>query len=493
MDVQALEGLRLRHPSWRLLRADNAPLIIGFLHRTFVAPNKRTLAQPELVSKLDDLLFHLRRERGEGTYPKPAASYLDDWASDQSAFLRKYYPADADEPHYDITPSTEKVISWIGALGKRQFVGTQSRLLAVFEEMRRLIEGTDADAGSRMAELLRRRAEIDAEIARIRGGDVPVLDATSAKERFQHAMTMARALLSDFREVEQNFRDLDRMVRERIAQFDGDKGQLLGEIFGERDMIVESDEGRSFRAFWEFLMSPSRQEELTALLTKAFALEAVQELEPDRRLLRIHFDWLDAGEVAQRTVARLSEQLRRYIDDKAFLENRRIMQILRDLEGHALAVREAPPQGPFMEIGDSAPEIRLPFERPLFRSPVSRSIAAEIETAGSEPIPADALFGHTFVDKSRLKALIRKTLQTRPQVSLADLVAAAPLEQGLAEVVAYMSLAADDAHAVIDDRHKQTLIWTDADNVRRQATLPLVIFARPAAVPALPLDRSPEP
>ena len=34
------------------------------------------------------------------------------------------------------------------------------------------------------------------------------------------------ALLSDSREVEQNFRDLDRGVPTRIAQWDGDKGAL---------------------------------------------------------------------------------------------------------------------------------------------------------------------------------------------------------------------------------------------------------------------------
>ena len=41
-------------------------------------------------------------------------------------------------------------------------------------------------------------------------------------------------------------------------------------------------------------MSSSRQTELTSLLDKVFALAPVQELAPDRRLLRVHFDWLEA-------------------------------------------------------------------------------------------------------------------------------------------------------------------------------------------------------
>jgi len=72
-------------------------------------------------------------------------------------------------------------------------------------------------------------------------------------------------------------------------------------------------------------------------------------------------------------------------------------------------------------------------------------------------------------------------LQTASQVSLADLVAEYPIEQGLAELVTYLSLAAEDRLALIDDTAKQTVSWTDTEGVRRQATLPQVIFTRRAA------------
>jgi hypothetical protein len=108
-------------------------------------------------------------------------------------------------------------------------------------------------------------------------------------------------------------------VRERIALWDGAKGALLQDILGERDLINESDQGRSFRAFWDFLMSRARQEELTELLSRVLQLEPVAELAPDPRLARVHYDWLEAGEHAQRTVALLSQQLRRFLDDQAYL------------------------------------------------------------------------------------------------------------------------------------------------------------------------------
>ena len=483
MDYRSLEALAQQHPAWRLLRADHAPLIASFLHRVFVASNVRTLPQPELATRLEDTLFQLRREHGDHLFPRAAQAYLDDWASDSHAYLRKYYPPEGDEPHFDITPATEKAIVWLDSLTRRQFIGTSSRLVTVFDLLRQLIERMETDADVRIAELERRRAAIDGEIARIRGGAVPVIDEVDAKERFLHAVGMAKGLLSDFREVEQNFRDLDRGVREQIATWDKEKGALLDEIFGERDVIVESDEGKSFRAFWDFLMSPSRQEELSGLLEQAFALAPIRALAPDRRLLRIHFDWLEAGEVTQRTVARLSEQLRRFIDDKAFLENRRIMQILRDIETAALASRNRMPDGVFMELYEPGPEINLVMERPLFTPPAKPVLNGRIVDGDDEIVPADALIDHVYVDKDRLKSQIRQSLQLRVQISLPELIAAKPLEQGLAELVAYLSIAADDPAAIIDDRGRQTLEWTDDAGRRREATLPIVIFGRPPSTP----------
>ena len=133
MDYRTLETLRRRHPAWRLLVADHAPLIVSFLHDTFIRPNVRTLSQPELATRLEDHLFSLRADLGEEMFPREAAHYLDTWASDEHAWLRKYYPPNSDEVHFDITPATERAIDWLVELGQRRFVGTESRLMAIFD------------------------------------------------------------------------------------------------------------------------------------------------------------------------------------------------------------------------------------------------------------------------------------------------------------------------------------------------------------------------
>ncbi|MCC5857153.1 MAG: DUF3375 domain-containing protein [Ectothiorhodospiraceae bacterium] len=479
MDHDYLHRLRRTHPGWRLLQADHAPMVIAFLHRCFVEPNVRVLAASELENALEDYLFHLRDQMGEEAFPRSAPAYLADWANDERGWLRKYYPQDSDEPHYDLTPGTEQAIRWLAGLEQPHFIGAESRLTLVFDLLKQIVEGSETDPEARIRDLEARRDAIQREIDQVRAGHLTLMDPTRLRERFLQMADTARGLLGDFRQVEANFRALDRQVREQVATWEGGKGDVLDQVFGEHDRIAESDQGRSFRAFWDLLMSPSRQEELTVLLARTLSLKPVQELEPDPELARVHYDWLAAGEHTQRVVARLSEQLRRYLDDQAWLENRRIMALIRDLEQHALALRNAPPPTEFtLSLDEPAPRAELPMERPLFSLPVKPHIDQQVLEAGEAEGGVDVLFDQAYVDRGRLQHRVRQALQTRDQISLAALLEDYPLEQGLAELVTYLALATEDHRSVIDEGGAQRVHWRDADGIARSATLPQVIFCR---------------
>lgn len=299
LDYDALDALRSHHPAWRLLRSDHAALVVSFLQRVFVAPNVRVMAAADLAEALEDELYALRQRLGQGAFPKSATEYLNDWAAADKAWLRKFYRTGSDEAQFDLTPATEKAIAWLTQLSERPFIGTESRLLTLFDLLKQMSDGSEADPNKRLAELHKKRAEIDAEIAQVEAGHLPMLEGAALKDRFQQFTQGARALLADFREVEHNFRLLDRRVRERIALWEGGKGELLEKIMGERDAIADSDQGKSFRAFWDFLLSSRRQEELAELLDRVLALPAVAELQPDARTGRrivIMYKW-DVAEV----------------------------------------------------------------------------------------------------------------------------------------------------------------------------------------------------
>ncbi|MBK9085679.1 MAG: DUF3375 domain-containing protein [Sterolibacteriaceae bacterium] len=480
LDFATVDALRTHHPAWRLLRSDHAALVASFLHRVFVAPNVRVTAAADLAEALEDELYALRQYLGDAAFPKPALEYLNDWAAPDKGWLRKFYRPGTDEAQFDLTPATEKAIAWLAQLSERQFVGTESRLLTLFDLLKQMREGSEADPAKRIAELHKKRDEIDAEIARVLSGDVPLLDDTALKDRFQQFIQGARELLTDFREVEHNFRQLDRRVRERIALWEGAKGALLEEIMGERDAIADSDQGKSFRAFWDFLLSSRRQEELTELLDRVLALPAVADLKPDTRTRRVHYDWMEAGEHTQRTVASLSQQLRRFLDDQAWLENRRIMDILHGIESKALALRESPPSGTVMEMAESNVGVELAMERPLFTPAIKPVIADLALQVGNEDIDPSALFDQVVVDKTRLTRHIRHALQVRTQITLSELVSAQPLQQGLAELVAYLQLGTETFSTVVDEDTIEPIRWQavapDGSELTRSARLSRVIF-----------------
>ncbi|AXB45228.1 DUF3375 family protein [Amycolatopsis albispora] len=91
MDFDELDSLRRHDPAWRLLRADHAPLVLGFLRKVFVDDNVRSISATELTSRLDDELW------------------------------------------------------------ERSFVGTESRLNTVFELLRQMAYGAQTDPAARLA------------------------------------------------------------------------------------------------------------------------------------------------------------------------------------------------------------------------------------------------------------------------------------------------------------------------------------------------------
>ena len=168
-------------------------------------------------------------------------------------------------------------------------------------------------------------------------------------------------------------------------------------------------------------------------------LPAVADLKPDPRTRRVHYDWLEAGEHTQRTVAQLSQQLRRFLDDQAWLENRRIMDILRGIEAKALAVRDAPPAGEVMRIAESAADIELPMERPLYTP------AHQAGDRGDRPGGWRRRHGcrcAVRAGRRRQGAAAHATSARRCRSARRSRCASwpsrQPLQQGLAELVAYL-------------------------------------------------------
>ncbi|MEI2778163.1 MAG: DUF3375 domain-containing protein [Tetrasphaera sp.] len=502
MDHDEIAYLRANSGAWRLLRADTAPLVLAVLGRIFVADNVRSIAESDLLVRVDDALHAINSSlsetgtaiggetavRGESAaevaraaggeraaYPRSARDYVEAWAAPGQGWLRKFYPDGTTEAHYDATSELEKAVAWVSGLRARSFVGTESRLHTLIELLRQMVHGAETDPAGRLTQLHRRRAEIDAQIGLAEAGQAPPLDTAALLDRYQHFSGTARELLADFREVEENFRALDRGAREQIAAWDGSKGELLDRLVGDRHAIAASDQGRSFQAFHDFLLSRNRQEELSDLLERLVTLDQV---EVDRRLRHVHHDWLDAAERTQQTVRQLSEQLRRFLDDRVWLENRRVMDLLRGIERTALLVRDDPRPAVTMELDALAPRVHLPMERPLYVPAAAGELDSSVAESGADDFDGTGLFDQVYVDTARLVATVRTELRQSDQIRLDELLDRHPPALGLAEIVAYLAISEDDLDLVVDDTVTTHVPYVDASGVPRQVRMPLITLTR---------------
>lgn len=475
MDYIAIETLRERHPAWRLLRAGNASLVLAFLGRWFVEDNRGATPATELVAALDDELYARNADPAdEPPYPKRPQDYLDDWAAPERGWLRSFYPATSDEVHYEATSAFEKAYAWVAGLRTRDFVGTESRLHTIVELLRQIVHGTDDDPKARLAVLWERRAELDRQIEQAEAGNVDVLGETAVRDRYQQFATTARELLSDFREVGERFRDLDRQAREKIASWDGAKGDLLADLVESRADIGSSDQGASFQAFYDFLLSEQRQDELGDLLRRTRQLDAVSA---DDRLTTVHHDWAAAAERTQRTVRQISEQLRRFLDDQVWIENRRVVDLVRAIESHALEVKDdAPNVG--LELDVPGLPITLPMERPLYVVRESADVDSMLAPAEEEDLDLSALLSQTFVDRARLVDNLRALVPEGSAATLSDIVAIYPIEQGAAEIVGYLSIDEDDLRLDMDEATETVIGYVEADGSPRRVRMPKVTVSR---------------
>lgn len=69
MEYDDVVRLRKHHPAWRLLRAENATLILSFLDKVFVEQGIRSISGVELADRLDDELYALNDRLGEQAFP----------------------------------------------------------------------------------------------------------------------------------------------------------------------------------------------------------------------------------------------------------------------------------------------------------------------------------------------------------------------------------------------------------------------------------------
>jgi hypothetical protein len=474
MNYEKALSLYRNDKTLQLLRAEHFPLLAGFFHLAFKQQDKISYAQNDLQSILGDYIYSLERQ-GINDYGKPPLDYLQKWA--QQGYLRRYYET-ADEPVYELSPPTENALKWLEDLNKQQFIGTHSRLIQFFHLLQQIVN-TTAGPYERIQQLQEERSKIDKEIEQIKQGNFVRPSATQVKENYLLAEETARRLLSDFRQVEENFRELDTQTRQTIIKSSLAKADLLENVFQQQDYLWNTDQGKSFRAFWEFLMSEQMQEELETLLEKINAIPAIVEVKKEQTVDRIKTNLVDAGDKVNRSNDGLIEQLRKFVGQKNLSESRHILRNIEQIESLLIEQKETIDlQAGWMEI-DGLFKPSFTMDRPLFTPPLK----VAFENTGIEDGLAEAdtgvLFEQFYVNMEELRSNVQSLLKNRSQIALSELLKHYQASKGVAEVLGYMQIATSEGKHYVNRDQMEDLIVENRDSgkiVRLKA--PVIIFNR---------------
>ena len=480
LDYHWVRNLYERHPVLAAFRkrADGFPVMVAFLHQAFEDHRQSRYVQPDLLNRLTDFLLTIEQLDNN---PKTPRDLLGDWTDD--GMLRRFYDDLLhDEPFYELTPNAALLLRWLQELDQTEFVGTESRLRVLFDLLEQLAYRSSTDKATRIEQLRREIQEREAEIDRIERGELDVWDASRIRDNFQFVQSTARQLLADFRQVEENFRKIDRDLRDEILTTSLSKGQVLDNLFTSIDeRIWEHNQGRSFRAFWELLMNQNRQDEFDTLINMVIQLPDLQEFTPVLHdLERLKFDLIETGSNVNRANGVIIKSLRRLIETNFFREHKHILQKIESVLELAVRVKPRPPRDRNLMQINGRPQLDFFMNRPLFRPTLVTTIHSLAVDVGEQDADLSTLLANDDVSVEQLALNISQLLRHRPQVSLSIVLTEFPVQKGLAEIIGYLTIATQGEaqdKATISDEATDEIIYPTDDGLRT-LQLPKIIFVR---------------
>lgn len=472
----------------KLLRARNLSLIISFLYREYKVGEQISIPYQLLVQRLADFLEEIeywdeddevKSDRLILAFDEKAKLYIDRWID--AHYLRNMMDDDRKEPLVFLSKHVEKGFQVFELLKDREFVGTESKFKDIFTKLRDIIENANPNKEKRLVELERRKQVIEEEIRKIKiDGYVKTYEDYQVKSRYEEVNRLANELIGDFKEVEDNFKEITRKIYERQQQAELSKGKLLAETFDALYELRSTDQGKSFYAFWQFMLDETSQNDFKKLTKEVYDVLEDRDIEISSRSLRklkslLH---LAARKVLDKNGV-LADKLSREIVAKEQLESRKAKELMSGIRQLAIQlVNHASSKQTYLEIQGN-PKFHLPLERKLGERPENNSFIAKAEQAQlalEDLEDLSKIYNSDLIDKHQLLANIHDLLQSRSQVTLLEVVKEKGLNKGLAELLAYVTLINANNKFFINENVRETILFNIKEG--KYLDLPQIIFTR---------------
>ncbi len=351
------------HAAWRLLKADNAPVVLAFISDLFAQESEVSFGKARIA--LETELPHWQEDFG---LHDNAGTYLRQWI--QAGWLREH------DDQVTRTDAFELALRFVQNLDQRDSNATASHLRIVQDAVRDLAVALSPNAQERVTLLKARRDELDREIHRLQMGDVSELSAPEQRERIRGLYHLTSVLTGDFRRLEDEIRQLDQRMRIRMIASKSGRGEVVLALMEYEKQLLQTDAGQAFDGFYQLLCDQNRIIEFREQIRSILARPASQYLKPEELRYLSHLV-RELGKESARVFQvrrRTEESLRAFVESGSQQERRAVERLLRQLERMAVNIGErgvslrepmalALPTGSLRVRSPSSIHLRLPEER----------------------------------------------------------------------------------------------------------------------------------
>ena len=469
------------HPAVRLLRSPNGALTLTFLHRAFKEHQAISVPESHLRARLENFLDEAREQR-PGAYTQTAADYLAAWCGNEHVLLKKFYSDEADEPVFELTTPAERAMRWLEDLQTRPFIGAESRLELIFQQLEEIALFSTPDVERRISALRAQQNALQAQIDSIEAtNSAQAYTAVQLTERFANALDLARGLTGDFRQLEENFKEVARALAEAQMQPGATKGRMVGQLLDTHSALKESAQGQSFYAFWNLLSSPERQRTWRDLVHQVYQLEGIDSrLRANKLIERLSTRLLIEGERVVRSNERMAATLRRALESASTGEDRRLRELIRNIQQLALASRQSPPQEEsFFDLAGPAQPFAS-FSRTFWQPDAMGQISSNMRFDSIPPDPAilERFLALADLNLNRLREQVRTCLVSCDSILLSEVLDRFPPREGILEVVGYLVVANQDSQHCLAGDQLVDLAILDDGGFSEFWRVPEVLFTR---------------
>ena len=482
MDINQLVQTLNNSPSVKLLKMRSAEFFLAFV--TSVFDEQMAIGEEKLQMLLENRLDNQREDitdedinietLGESNETK-AKRLIKEW-TDKGLFAN--YQNEDGEIIYELSSHTSKVIDWVTSLKKEEYIGTESKFKTLFSQLKDLVEFSNEDREKRLELLRQKKEDIERQIERLEmGEEIEVYEDYQIEPRYNSLNKLAKELLSDFKEVDDNFKKIIKQIYKRQTENEGKK-DILNYIFDAYAELKDSQQGKSFYAFWEFLLSSELQkewDELTDLLYKTLDKRNIDSKDKFLKEMKKHL--FDAGEKVSKTNDRMSEKLSLIVRNNGNSDTQATKQVINDIKKMLLNTAQNKERNN-TSLNYEVIELNLPTERQLNLTPKQEveynNIPTEADLDINELERLDKLYNYHQIDRRILRKRIDIILRENTQTTLAEVIEQNNgIEKGLSELFGYIAILKEYKTIVSDNRTQEIIFSKD-----KTITIPEIIITQ---------------